>query len=361
MRRFNIAYTLGCVALAALTLQSCNRSGGLDNLNVITKPYSLLFSDAKGLIYSTNDGQRFEVYTGSDGIPVQTLATSGERMLMVKQGGTILFVSDGANDKFPNFNPTYDSINLFAFGPSMIINLPGYNDSGAVKKDRIYLASRKGSGIVYQDYNGNNDSTWFQVGDPALTDKVTSFARQANGTIVAFDDVSRKIWIKPDLATAWINKPATNLPAAGNGQMYIITQKNDIIAVAVNGNTDGIWRSSDDGATFSKLPDIMVDNVPLKDITCAAAPFGKVLIACTKNHGIWRFSAQGAWESASVGLKEGAEVYAISYKNNTFKNEKTGEYVFVGTNRGLYRSDDLGQNWVRLDVTSINNTFTEVH
>ena len=357
MRRFNIAYTLGCVALAALTLQSCNRSGGLDNLNVITKPYSLHFSDAKGLVYSTNDGQRFKIYPGTDGIGVQTLATTGNRILMVKESGTKLFVSDGGQGVHPNFNPTYDSINIDAFGPSLLINLPGYNDTvKAGKQDRVYLASNIGVGMVYSDYNGNIDSPWFRVGDAALDSKVTSFARQASGAVVAFDNATRKIFIKSDLKTPWRKENATGLPAATGSKMYIITQKNDILAVPIGAGE--IYHSANDGGSFSPLPPLPNS---ITDITCAAAPFGKVLIACTKNNGIWRLSGQGKWESASVGLETGAEVYAISFKSNVFKNEKAGEYVFVGTNKGLYRSDDLGQTWIRLDVTSENNTFTVVH
>ncbi len=356
MRRFNIAYTIGCIALAALTLQSCNRSGNLDNLNVITKPYSVYFSDAKGLIYSTNDGQRFQIYPGSDGVPVQTLATSGQRILMVKENGTILFVSDGGDDNRPSFNPSYKQINVDAFGTSLLINLPGYNDTvKAGKQDRVYLATNDQFGMVYSDYNGNIDSPWYRVGDAALTTKVTSFAKQKNGAIVAYDDKTRKIYIKPDLGTPWRTAEGIGIPAPGN-KTYIITQNNDILVVEIG--TGQIYRSSNDGNNFYTLPALPTG---VTDITCAAAPFGKVLIACTQNNGIWRLSGQGTWESASVGLETDAEVYAISFTSNLFKNKQAGEYVFVGTNKGLYRSDDLGQTWIRLDVTSENNTFTEVH
>ena len=363
MRRFNIAYTVGSIALAAFSLQSCvSRTENLDNLNVITKPYSLYFADTLGLVYTTYNGERFDVLNSTQGVSVDALGTTGEFILMKMVNGTILFVDDGGQGNRHNFNPSYKNVNPAAFGPSVVLNLPKYNDTGAIKRDRVYVASSINKGIAYSDNNANYDSSWFHPGDVELGSSVTSFAKLDNGTIVAFDDVSRGLWVKANLTSEWKSKPATGIAAAATGQMYIISQKNDILAVMINGaGTDyGIWRSTDGGNTFSKLPDINPSD-PVKDITCAAAPFGKVLIACTRANGIWRLSGQGTWERASVGLKNNIRVYAISAKSNKFKNDKTGEYVFIATSDGLYRSDDLGQTWVRLEVPGSAPVFTAMY
>ena len=34
--------------------------------------------------------------------------------------------------------------------------------------------------------------------------------------------------------------------------------------------------------------------------------------------------------------------------NNIYKNEAVRDYVFAATSKGLYRSDDLGQNWIKV-------------
>lgn len=384
MRRFNIAYTLGCIALAALTLQGCNRDGGLDNLNVITKPYSLFFADTSGAIFSTNDGQRFEKVMGPDRADVQTLATSGKNVLMVKARSTTLFVSDGGMGLNANFNPSFSDINPIAFGTSLLINLPGYNDTGAAGvKDRIYISSNpltKTRGLFYQDHNANRDSLWLPVIDYVLKDpndpnskyhvSATSFARQENGSVVAYDNANQQVWVKENLQDQWkikqilVGGTFSNSGIPPNTKTYIITQKNDILAVSVDAgsaNPGGIWRSIDNGITFVKMPSFSGDTA----ITCAAAPFGKVLIACTRHSGIWRFTGTGGtWVPANIGLKDGARIYAISFQDNKFKNEKSGEYVFIGTSDGVYRSDDLGQTWIQMDVPAVpgvKSSYTEIH
>lgn len=362
MPRFNIACTIGSIALAAFSLQGCvSRTENLDNINVITKPYSLHFGDSLGTIYATYDGERFKVLTATQGVPVEALSTTDKYILMRMMNGTIMFVDDGGQGNINNFNPSYTSVNPASFGSSYVINLPGYNDSGAIKRDRIYIASSAtgSKGIAYSDYNAHVDSQWFLVNDAELGNSVTSFAALENKAVVAFDDVSRSIYVKENLASEWRKKNAAGLPAAGDGRMYIISQKNDILAVMVNGDVsvNGIYRSTDQGMSFSKLPDSPIT----PDITCAAAPFGKVLIACTRDNGVWRFSGQGTWERASVGLKNGIRIYGITFKSNKFKNDKQGEYVFIATTDGIYRSDDLGQTWIRLNVPGNNQVFTAIN
>lgn len=363
MRRLNIGYSLVLVTMLGALFQSCvPRTEGPDNLNVITKPYSLHFADTFGLIQSTYDGERFDVLNATQGLPVEALWTSDKYILMKMANNSILFVDDAGAGSTNNFNSAYKTLNPNAFGQTMLINLIDYNDSGKKKMDRIYIASDAGTGVAYNDSAGEYGTTWYSVTDTALSGgKVTSYAKLDSKVVIAFDHVSRRVWAKTDLATEWHSRGGVGLPAAGTGPMFIISQKNDIYAVLINGAspTDrGVWRSTDEGNTFSKLPDLPNN---IADITCAAAPFGKVLIVCTRDNGIWRFSGQGTWEY-TFGLKTNTHVYGITSKSNLFKNQKAGEYVFVATSEGIYRSDDLGQNWVRLEnVPGAERRFVAIH
>lgn len=348
MRRFNIACTIGGVAIAALSLSACvTRTENLDNLNVITKPYSLLFADEHGTLYSTYDGSAFSVLATSSGVPVMGLATTDKYILMRPNPG-ILTVDDGGEGRNHNFNPTYFNVNPFSFGPSFVLNIPDYSDTGAVKRDRIYLASDKNGGLAYNDSNAQTKTSWYFETDTALTGSVTSLTQLDNGAIIAFDDIGRTVDIKVNLGTLWRSQSAQGLPGAGTGRMFVISMKNDIYAVmTADPANGGVWRSTDQGHTFSQLP------TGPTDITCAIGAFDKVLIVGTQSGGVYRLSGQGAWESSSIGLKSGIIIYGLAYKSNKFKNGKSGEYIFAATNDGVYRSDNLGQNWVRLDIPTM--------
>lgn len=368
MRRSNIGYTLASVALVFLTLQACvTRIDGLDNLNVITKPYSVHFADSMGLIHQTYDGERIVPINGTDNYPVEALNTTGGHILMVKQGGTILFADDAGEGENHNFNPSYKDINPNAFGPTMMINLPDYTtvDSTGETKDRIYIAS--GSAFMaFNDDNAAVDSPWQTINGPNNDEnvRVTSFTRLADDRLVAFDNGSRGLWIKPDNATPWTAVAASGLPAAGGGDMYIVHQNNDILAVML-GLSDpdgGIWRSTDGGANFTKLPKVITEDGDVPVITCADAPFGKVVVVGTQDQGIIRFDGfDNRWTHGNGGLKEGTSINAIAYHYNKFKNDKVGEYIYIATTTGVYRSDDLGQNWIPLEVNSQTNIFTAIH
>src|SRR5690606_33778650 len=139
------------------------------------------------------------------GVAIDALVNSDNNVLMHIENGTTLFVSesDGNNT---TFNVAFTDLNPAAFGPTMMINLPAYFDSSGKSQDRIYVAAANGRGIAYQDYNGHVDSIWLYPQDDQLGNKVTSFARQANGTVVAFDNDSRGLWIKQNYTTPWTSK-----------------------------------------------------------------------------------------------------------------------------------------------------------
>lgn len=351
MRRFNIACAIGGAAMAVLSMTSCvSRTENLDNINVITKPYSLLFADAHGTLYSTYDGQKISIVPGTQGVPMMGLSSTDKYILMRPNQGS-LFVDDGGEGKNRNFNPSYMDVNPASFGPTFVLNIPNYNDTGAVIKDRLYVASSStaGRGLAYSDSNGLTRTSWLHETDVAL-EGVTSLALLDNRTVVAFDDVSRRVYMKANLKTFWARQGAAGLPAAGTGNMFVLSHKNDILAVMINDINPGVWRSTDLGQNFTAMP----AGLPA-DVSCAISAFGKVVIVGCATNGIWRLSGQGVWENSSIGLKSGSIVYGLAAKNNKFKNDKSGEYVYAATSDGLYRSDNLGQNWVKVEGPSVRD------
>jgi hypothetical protein len=60
--------------------------------------------------------------------------------------------------------------------------------------------------------------------------------------------------------------------------------------------------------------------------------------------GIYRLQG-GVFVPSNNGLESRTSVFAITAKDDIFKNEATKRYVYIATDKGIYRSEDLGQNW----------------
>lgn len=348
MRRISTVYTWACVALAAFAFQGC-RTENLDANNIITKPYTLYFADSNGVIYHTNDGERISVKRGPDGVEIGTLETAGNNLLMCYTNGTILHVAEVSKYTNVNFNQSFIAVHPLSFGQSRVLNANKFADG---VKNRVYVA---GAGVYYNDSNGTDGSRWLKdESDPiknANVNSITSYARLDNGKVIGYDDVSRRLISKADASAPWIVHPGSGLPGAGSGRLAIINKGNDIIAYAYGNDpaARGFWRSTDDGQTFAALPQL--PDTPF--ITAATGTFGKVLIACTRDRGIFRLSGdQDKWEYSSFGLDAGTRVYAIVAKDNMYKNDAEKVFVFIATSTGIYRSDDQGQNWIKIFQSS---------
>lgn len=364
MRRFNIVSTVSCVALVALSLQSCDRTNGIVNNQVITKPYSLHFVDTLGNIYYTNDGDKFGSLHITDGVAGAAIFGSGSNILFIKENSTILFASDGGEGSNTNFNPVFKQLNPAAYPTTAVINLEDFVDTGGLR-DRIYAATN--TGLVFNDSNGKSGTPWFAESNvpgqniPVFNiGSATSLVQLANKTVVVYNASGNIIYTKENINAHWTPKNVSGLNP--DGQSFMIAKGDELIVVCYDGNDAGkMWRSTDLGNNFNQLPEILTgEPAPLDkitDITAVDGVFGKVLIACTRDNGIWRLSKQNTWEESTFGLEEGTRVYDIVSKTNLFKNEAIREYVYIATSTGVYRSDDLGQNWIRVFE---DNVFTAI-
>lgn len=331
MQKFRLLYTIAALAALSLGIQGCKKLNGIDNNAVIEKPYGLFVIDTVGAMYNTNDGVTYkEILFPPDGFPTRSFITAGENILWVK-GNTHL-----SDNNAQNFNPTNLQTNPQAFEKSMIFYVESW--------DRVYLSSTSGRlGCMFSDSKGELNSwqpdTKF---DPNLIDPVsfTSFTQLKKGTVIAYDYINNRTFFKNGKDDNWIEQTGGNklpTPAA----FYLTRFNNTVIATDYTG-LNGVWYSNDDGKTWGSY-----GGLPNRILYAAHAPFDRTLLVATDSAGVYELQG-GTFVPVNSGLDIAATVRGITSKDDLYKNDAVKQYVYIATNTGIFRSEDLGKNWIKV-------------
>ncbi len=316
--------------LAAIAAGGCRKENGIDNNQVIQKPYSLFFSDSAGGLYITNNGETYKEFFKTDGTTDRSLLVVGNNILWAKNN---LYLSE----KMDAFNPVYDRLPKPAdvSWPSMIYYSPTHQ--------RVYTASRSTTGIAYSEDQGKTWTADTMLGGTLAQLPLTSFAELENGLLFGFDNTGRRTGFRTAATQPWITRNAT-LPAGGSYQLA--AYGNTLVAYDATG-TAGAWYSVDTARSWTQFPGIGAG----EELLCAVAPFGQNLLIGGADGSIYRLD-NGRFVLSNKGIDNGSAVRGLAAKNNIYKKDASGKnreirYVFAATSTGVYRSEDGGINWVK--------------
>lgn len=332
MRKISVVYVALTLSILGIALQSCQKNNGIVNNEVVSKPYTLYVVDSQGAVFNTNDGLDYKkTVFQPDGIPPRAIATSGENIIMIKSS---VFVSENEGE---HFNVGYQTPSASAFHQSMVIDVPSF-------EGRVYVASALGNSVAYSDEHGVKNSWRLDNSNPLNGASITSFTQLMDGTLVAFDDINRNVYTKASIDAAWGQMNGASLPGAGTGQFYITHYGNTVVAVDYTGNA-GVWYSNDMGNNWAQYSGIPTG----VRILSASAPFDRVLILGLEGEGIMRLPlGSTTFEPAINGLDISTSVHGIVAKSNTFKTNAKQQLVYIATNKGIYESEDNGENWIKV-------------
>lgn len=325
MRRTNQLYKLAFAFLALTATQSCKKSNGIDNNTVIKKPYGLYIGANNGELLNTTDGINFRTLFGVDRYPYRAITTSGPNILFVKANVHI------SENNGQNFNVIYRNFaNPFAMWQSMILTSESHG--------RVYVASTDPAsrGVAYSDDNGK---TWRADGkwdEGIMGGGISSFAQLKNGPLFAFSDMNDSLYIRDNKDDDWSHFPRDRQQPEGTS--YLSRFNNTLLLTDLLG-VQGVHWSNDSGKNWTKY-----SGLPNRPLLATNAPFDRVLLVGTDSMGIYRLE-NGRFVASNNGLENFTTVYAIAGKEDVYKNGIEKKYIYIATDKGLYRSEDLGFTW----------------
>ncbi|MDI9319297.1 MAG: hypothetical protein QM530_02375 [Phycisphaerales bacterium] len=344
MKGKNILGKLSLIALCALaTTQSCKKEDGIDNNNIIQRPYVVYAADEAGRVIKTNEGINYKTIFPGDGTPLRAIVTSKTNILIFKDKN--MFFSD---DQGLSFNPYLNhSTPLTIKWPYFILSVES--------TDRIYTASTlAGSSCGNMAYshwdNGRSfdaDTNW--KNDTAFS--IESLTQLDNGVIYGYSLTGSKNGISKLFYKLGKDEPfmprKTDLTTPYN--FYLSHYNNTLVATDYDG-AKGVWYSSDSGKTFKQYT-----GVPSVTLYATYGKYDQLFVG-TDKMGIYRLEGT-AFVSSNSGIEFGTTVYSIVGKDNYYKNNVTKKFFYIGTSTGIYRSEDLGKSWIKVSKDNLKYTL----
>lgn len=187
----------------------------------------------------------------------------------------------------------------------------------------------------YTDYTTDNGETWINV--QPLEGAIIFSYYCAGDTIFAGGQT--KIYRSTDNGN---NFTTINLdPGFSIVNIYAFASINSTLYTATS--YDGVYKSTDFGSNWIPANEGMGP----KDVRALTRTNSSTLIAGTHYVGMYRSTDQGAfWNKSMNGFPAGISILSLLESESS---------IYAGTRDGVYRTDDNGNNWIKL--TGTNDTI----
>lgn len=329
--------------ISLVAFQGCKKESdiGIDNDKVVKTPYSLYVANDEGWLINSNDGETYSSIFPPDGYAPNLIVTSGNNLLFLKVN---LHMSTN-NGK--NFNPVFTNVKKFPW------QTMAYDFSSHKK---IYITSNTSKGISYSDNNGKTwqeDMAWEPNIPPVFN--ISSFSGLGNGVLFAYSNLNNVMFRKDNGGANWRPVTMEGLFPVDGTEFFLTSNASTLFLTDYNGK-GGVWYSEDEGLHWTRFSQL--NGLPgNRHWNCAASPNGgRSFLVGTDSMGVARVE-NGGFVSATVGLEKNTTVYSMAVKKNVYKNDVTRNYVFIATNKGVYRSEDNGQTWDKMTSGEFDGNY----
>lgn len=346
MKSFFTKKILTVALLSPLLMQyACKKVSPIatDNDQVIQTPFGLFLGNTNGMLVNTNDGYYINPIFPADGYASTAIVTSGENVLLLKDK-LHLSLNNGKN-----FQMVYDRVEHQDW-QEQIIDAPLQN--------RIYVASKDGKGVAYSTDKG---LTWNvdNLFDPLMPGgyKINSFVAMNDGSVLGFSSEGLALLKKENADAPWTPMPIEGVYPADAGKYFIVGDGQSLMLLESTGRYNHYY-SEDGGYHWVRL---YMDAIPfgMKTYGAVKAPGGDWVIGTSE--GLFKVELPERIYPAHNGLEIGTDVKRLTLKKNVYKNGVVKNYLFAATDKGLFRSEDRGLNWVRTTDSTLQYHYSAMY
>ena len=278
---------------------------------------SVNYKNAGAIVYKTTNN-------GIEWIPIKTPSVGSAGIGVNKKG-----------DLFLSQDQIYRSTDQGASWTGLPVSFPNVGRMTETSNHQLFVTA---GGSAYQNLYRSTDfgTSWMIVNTGVVG--VPSVASMGEMLFVADNNYSAKLYRSDDNGKTFV--PVTGMSIiTGNINTLLVSAANTLIA----GTSSGIFQSPDQGKNWSK-----VSSYPAISLqqTSGGAIFG-----------FREFSGSGVYRSTDYGntwqeLKNGLDVTTI----RSVALADNGD-VYAGTNGGLFRSVNNGDEWVRIDTQKVAKPY----
>jgi len=318
--------------LATAGLQGCKKEStlGIDNDSVIKTPFTFYAANSDGGLINSTDGEHFVDIFPPDGYATRLILTSGPNLMILKDN---LFLSENMGH---NFNPAYTNVKKFPW-QTMVYDYANQN--------RVYITSTEGKGIAYSEDHGKTwktDDTWSDKTPSSF--QISSFTGLGDNTLYAYSNTGNVLFKKDNAGADWT--PVEMKGTAPQADSFFLTSNSTTLFLTDYAGEAGVWYSEDEGVNWIRFGQGALPKHT--HWNCALSPNEDLsFVVGTDSAGAYRVK-DGTFVAANGGLELYSSAYSICKKTNTYKNDVVKTYVLIGTNKGIYRSEDYGRTWDKM-------------
>jgi hypothetical protein len=333
--------------LCASTFACKQKENPIDNSNTIKVPYVLYAGGRLGDIFKTNDAVSFDKLNWGGSTFTNSIWALDSNVLWVNSKVNV-GCGTKQTEKFA-YKVAPNSVSpLLKDG---IISQEGYPNASyydAVNKI-FYLCALP---ELFENANFGEVNSFVLPIFTTSHSTITSITKTTDGNVYAFD-INQKLFKRTGGVGSFTPILYDTIFPTGGGQFYFISNYNNTLILSDIEGFSGAYYSIDGGVNWSALAGCPANGRFLMGKQVA---YNGNYYTSVDSLGMYRLQGTTLVKDDG-GLPPNTRIWDMVGKRNVYRTDVAKYYFFLGTNKGLFRSDNNAKDWVKV----YNEEFTALH